>query len=219
MNNNALLLTAHLHVGFISNDPWSPAIDGILAAMHMQNVLGDQYFINQGHSYQMEPVDDLPLEKTHWNDLWWYNCSCPVYTPVRQQTAHLHRRFNAKQAEDFADESTKTVLTKAGVYKNARLTYQQKIVKQVYWHVIGEKSKIESLLSRCHHVGARRGSGFGRVKKWTVETEGADENMAKYYRPLPAGAVDNHERVQMEWGIRPPARIPQNVFMCAMPIS
>jgi hypothetical protein len=58
------------------------------------------------------------------------------------------------------------------------------------------------------------------VREWTVMDDG-DENTALFHRPLP---VDYARRVGvsgpvMRWGIRPPARIPENQAECVMPTT
>ncbi len=213
-----IAITAVLYSGFVSSDPWSPAIDGILAYWHMREKLGpDEFSIRQGHDYQMEPVDDLPLEKIVHGGAWWYAASSPIYKAQATVQRHLHRRFDQTHAEKYLPEGSKKIMTKAGAYKNARMVASQIITNRVTWHVIGDREEIERLLKQCHHIGGRVGAGFGRVRGWEFAVGVAD--LARTARPLPAAyAVENGiEGVEMEWGIRPPGRIAANSFHCVMP--
>ena len=62
-------------------------------------------------------------------------------------------------------------------------------------------------------IGSKVGVGNGKVLKWIV-TEGGDPNIAVNYRPVPAN--ENQSGTIMDWGLRPPARINENQFLCIM---
>jgi len=214
-----LAITTHLYSGFVAHDPWSPTIDGILAYWHMREKLGpEQFSINQGHSYAMKPVDDLPLQIERDGDWWWYACSSPIYTAVARAQRHIHRRFDQANAEKYLPEGQRKIVTKAGAYKNSRLTLPHIITDRVTWHAIGDHVEIERLLRNCHHIGGKIGAGFGRVRRWEI-TAGGDETLACTHRPLPASVAERLgiEGDPMWWGLRPPARIEANCTDCVMP--
>lgn len=217
-----LVITAHLMSGFASSDPWSPAIDGVLAYRHMMDMLGpDEFAINCARRDLQQPVTGLPLAVETWGDWWWYQCSAPIYKTHAVHIHHLHRRFDAAQAEQWWGSGTKSgkVLVAAGPYKNARKPLMQHITPMVQWAAVGERTEIERLPSRVTHVGARVGSGFGRVRRWDV-TDCDNPDLARWHRPLPT----DHEMAaqldgpRMYWGVRPPGRHPENITECAMPM-
>lgn len=211
----ALKVTAHLASGFIAADPWSPSLDGILAYWHMREQLGDEFATTSAQPHVMEPVTGLPLRVESHGALWWYACSSPIYETAAKVRRYLHRRFDDAQ-ERYLDIQGKSgkVLVAAGPYKNARNAYMQTVTGRIEWHVIGERVEIERLLRRCWHIGARTGSGFGRVRRW--EFGEGDEHLALTHRPIPEEAAKS-VGPRMVWGIRPPGRLPINRTMCVMP--
>ena len=208
-----LKITAILQNGFASSDPWSPSIDGILAYWHQREKLGEEEFaIGMVSNDTLSPVDDLPLKKI--GDPWYYACSSPIYDAQATFLRYFHRRFDTQKAEKYMEKKRGRVSVKAGPYKNFRLTSQVHVCRNVTWHVIGDKKKIDVLLSKCHFIGSKVGVGNGKVLKWIV-TEGGDPNIAVNYRPVPAN--ENQSGTIMDWGLRPPARINENQFLCVMP--
>lgn len=212
-------ITANLYSGFVCSDPWSPTMDGILAYWHMREKLGpDQFSINQGHDYQMEPVDDLPLQMERHGEHWWYAASSPIYKAHATVQRHLHRRFDQSSAEKYLPPGTTKIQTKAGAYKNARMVANQIVTNRVTWHVIGDIEEIKRLLAKCNHIGGRVGAGFGRVRAW--EYADGDAHIAQTIRPLPIEYAQQMgvEGMQMLWGYRPPGRIEANCTECIMPV-
>lgn len=209
-------ITAHLRNGFAAADEWSPSLDGILAYWKLYLADPEQFNITQGRSDLMEPVDGLPLEKITDGELWWWACSFPMYEVHHVQRNYFHRRFD-DQHERFMPEGTRKVMTAAGPLKNYRKTVVFRLAPKIEWHCVGDGDAIMSLLSHCHHVGAKPSQGYGAVIQWEM-SEG-DERIALFHRPLP---VEYAKRCGisgpvMEWGIRPPARIPANIALCVMP--
>jgi hypothetical protein len=203
-----IAITAELHNGFVSADPWSPAVDGILAYWLLRERLGaDEFSIGQGHSHQMTPVEGLPLEVIR---------DGPLYGSAATVRKHIHRRFDQTAAEKYLPP-TRKVQTSAGAYKNARISLMHRITERVTWHVVGDRPEIERLLRRCTHIGAKCGAGFGRVRAWTY-AEG-DAELARHWRPLPSAHAEalGIDGPRMRWGIRPPGRIAANCCECVMP--
>ncbi|NGR09337.1 hypothetical protein G5B41_17495 [bacterium SGD-2] len=210
-------ITAHLYNGFTSSDPWSPSIDGILAYWVMRERLGDD-FHSPTNPMEMQPVEGLPLQRIEHGDWWWYAASSPIYQTHASARKYAHRRFDdAHEARlDLQGKSGK-VLTAAGPYKNARIPLLLRVTDSVEWHVIGDQAEIERLLGRCGNIGAKFGSGYGRVKRWSFSP--GDAEIAMRQRPVPAdyAAAQGIVGEEMRWGLRPPARLPINTTMCVMP--
>jgi CRISPR type IV-associated protein Csf3 len=221
MPMQSLKITAELFNGFASSDPWSPSIDGILAWAHLRQKFGDVEFAAQSvDSSQMQPVDELPLAKTEWNGLWWYQCSSPIYETQAEFFKYFHRRFDAFNAERYMGPKKGCTDVSAGPYKNARLTTRQIVTREVAWHAIGDRERIEALLAGVPSIGHKTGSGSGRVRRWRVELgDLAGGTRALLCRPLPVEYAReiSIEGMIMDWGIRPPGRIRINQQLCIMP--
>lgn len=216
-----LTVTAELHNGFVSADPWSPALDGILAYQVMRSRLGDELFALSSHRVDLQqPVEGLPLTEESFGDFSWYQCSFPEYDSITEVTRHTHRRFDSRQAERFWNSGKKSgkVLVAAGPYKNSRLKLRHHITAQVCWFCVGNADEIERLLSGVTHIGSRRGAGFGRVRSWRVESSDC-MNKARFNRALPVGYAERYEvrGAQMHYGLKPPVRHPDNKTLCVMP--
>lgn len=212
-----LIVRARLRNGFSALDPWSPAIDGILAYWVQRERVGEAEFAVAPDS-EMSAVEGLPLGVERHGDDWWWQCSAPLYDCVTQVQRYYHRRFDADLAERHMTPQRARINVKAGPTKNTRNVANVRVCPEVVWHVIGDGEEIERLLSRCEAIGAKRGQGFGEVTQWTVET-GGDESVARHRRPLPVEYAREHEvsgRV-LEWSIRPPGRLRENQRVCVLP--
>lgn len=215
----ALIVTAHMSSGFAAGDPWSPALDAILAYWLMRERLGEEEFALQSSQRDlMGPVEGLPLGVEHHGEHWWYQCSSPIYEAKAVVRRHYHRRFDAHAAEQYLVPQKGRIQTQAGPYKSSRLSAQVYVTPAVVWHAIGDAAEVQRLLNRCSAIGAHIARGYGRVKRWTVEP-GGDERLARFHRPLPIEFADAHGIAgqQMLFGIRPPARLPINHALCIMP--
>ena len=220
-----LTIIAQLMTGFAARDPWSPALDGILAYQVMRQRLGAEAFALAQHRHsEQQPVTGLPLQRIDWDAWWWYAASAPIYQCRAEVVRHVHRRFDARAAERWWGNAGKSgrVLTAAGPYKAARLPLHQYVTPEVRWQVIGDAAAIRPLLDATTHIGARYGIGYGRVRAWTIEPAGdAARQAALCARPLPVGhAMARHlAGPRMIWGLRPPARHPDNCTECALPAA
>lgn len=220
MINECLRVTAVLNNGFSSQFNWTPSIDGIIAYQWMKEKLGVNEFIEtHGVTSMQSTVDDLPIEKVVFNDIWWYKCSSPIFSLLELNKTHIHRRFNVVEVETRAAGKLKKIEVTKGAYKNARIPVNNKITGSVEWHVCGDKKEITRLLNTVTHIGSQRRAGFGAVQKWIVEV-GGDIEKANLYRPLPIEFAKQHgvNGVEMDWAIRPPAKVVDNMKHCIIPV-
>lgn len=214
-----LKITAHLRSGFTSKFDWSVSIDGILAYQFMLEKMGiDEFVLTQAIISEQSPIEGLPLAVERWGGDWWYQCSRPLYKSFGSHIANIHRRFNAQEAERYIGDKTKKVEITKGAYRNARLPKKITVTPEVTWYVVGKKEEIERLLKGVTHIGAQRRSGYGAVRSWSVE-ETEDDSKARLCRALPVEFAEenNVQGLIMEWPIRPPARLPENLRMCVIP--
>lgn len=214
---DAMLVTAHLAGGFAASDPWSPALDGILAYWLLREQLGEEEFAlgMTGH----RPLTDagLPLDRCEDGaGHWWWACSSPIYQQQAEYLRWYHRRFDTREAERFT--AARRVVTSAGPYKNYRNAWTVHLAPTVSWHALGDRAETERLLRRCAAIGGGRGQGLGRVSRWEVTLDG-DAESARHHRPLPAAyaAQRGIEGMVMEYGLRPPGRAAERV-LCVLPL-
>lgn len=218
-----LIVTAHTPAGFAALDPWSPALEGILAYQQLMEQLGEEEFAlgMTGHRPLVEP--DLPLGRERDGQLWWWQCSSPIYAEVEQQRVYHHRRFNVTEAETRlipSGRATQRIKVKAGPYKNYRVARTVHTAPAVSWHCIGERDAVAWLLRDVFAIGAGRQSGRGEVARWTVEP-GGTADLARFHRPLPEAFAREHgfTRPLLAWAVRPPGHKPANRTLCSMPAA
>lgn len=213
-----LLVTAELANGYSAADPWSPALDGILAYWALREQLGEEEFAlgMSGARPLLDPV--LPLGRETHGDDWWWQCSSPIVDPAGEFVWWFHRRFDDAQAARHLPEGTRGILTAGGPYKVYRNRRTMRIARAVQWHCLGDAPEITRLLARCAQIGFGHTKGLGVVRGWRVEP-GGDADIARFHRPLPVGFAAQHgiSGIAHEYGIRPPGRAPEHRRQCVMP--
>lgn len=208
-----LEITAHLVAGYSSKDPWSPSLDGALAYVEMRRRLGDDFAASSAIPSSLRPVEGLPLEVCRWGDQWWYAASSPIIVGLHgRDRRFFHRRFDDRH-ERYLPSGVKKVMTAAGPYKTTRLFDVHVICRALRWHVIGERTRIEDMLTEIDQIGGRRGVGYGRVERWQIEDGNA--RIARGHRPLPADLQEVQGSQVMPWGLVPPGRA--TIAECVMP--
>jgi len=217
-----LRVSAVLLNGYVTNDPWSPALDGILASVVVREQVGDEAYA-LGMAGDLTIADPaLPIQREGDPDgQWWWACSSPVVDDAIQHDIWFHRRFDYAPALQYLDAKVRRVNTSAGPDKNYRM--RETVItprdRCLHWHVIGDADEIRRLLRKVYQVGKGGSRGRGAVREWIVTEDGADEALALTHRPLPA----DHARaigvagVEMQWGLRPPARLPEHQAWCVLP--
>lgn len=217
----SMRIRADLQHGYVSSDPWSPSLDGILAYVVMRERLGDEAFVTSAaRTMALRPVEGLPLEVVSYGELWWYAASSPrVIGKAAVRQAFFHRRFDDQHEQFLADKVGK-VLTAAGPYKASRLADMHVICGGLEWSAVGDRREIERLLARVTAIGGARSRGYGSVARWSVEPAGPESRLSAHrQRPLPVVYADKHgvTGAVMSWHLVPPARAPASRADCVMP--
>lgn len=213
-----LIIEAHLRTGFHAAFDWAVTIDGILAYQHLLNKLGiEKFTLEQQDKTKLTTVDDLPIAKEFFNDDWWYQCSRPFFNVAATHTKHIHRRFNAQEAEQYTQKIGVIQTTKGG-YKNARISKTVYLTPKVVWYVNGDADAIRALLKDVTHIGAFRSGGMGAVREWKVlEHDNLDDCRLRRAVPLEFARQNNIQGVQMFWAIRPSSQLLSNKRNCVIP--
>lgn len=213
-----LIVTAEMATAWTASDPWSPAIDAIIAYWLLHEQLGEEEFAaRQGGWSTMEDAE-LPLAREQHGDWWWWQASSPLSDLAAGFNRAFYRRFNLHESVTYLPERTKRVLTAGGLYRTHQRQRSMQVSSSVVWHVIGDGAEIERLLRRCAFVGSGHTRGYGQVARWRVES-GGDARIARFHRPLPVAFAEAHDvaGAAMEWGLRPPVRNPASRTLCVMP--
>jgi CRISPR type IV-associated protein Csf3 len=233
-------VTMHLAQGYSAADPWSPTLDGILAEQVLRERLGEEAFAlgsaGTGELTMLGP-GDLPLATDTHGEHWWWCASSPIIDDRGRFSRWLHRRFDDAEAAERVAEKVRAVNEKSGPYRAYRVRREVILTPTLTWHAIGDPDEARRLLSTVTHVGYGRAKGYGQIKDGAdelpmieVTPDGAREDLARTYRPLPLPAAQARglnvvrlgggvSRVPMRWGIRPPARLPEHQALCAMPVG
>lgn len=212
-----LLITAHLERGLSVSDPWSPALESIIAALKLQEQIGWQEYATGQSANQFTHFDDLPIEKFMSGDDWWWCCSSPILDITHEIARGFFKKFNILESM-MIDRKVKNIELTKGQFKNYSLSYKETKAKFIQWHCIGDKDEISRLLQKCTQIGAKRGKGMGYVTQWEI-TESGDENTAKFSRAVPANYAEKNgiSGVKMWRGYRPNFNIESNQTLCIMP--
>ena len=205
-----LTVTAHTPTGFASGDPWSPAIDGIMAWSFMRKKLGADF----GTNLDLHPVEGLPLEVISHEGLWWYLAGIPETSEVlHQRYKHFHRRFNSVDAEKWFQG--RRVETAMGPHKNLRKPHLVTTCASVSWKVVVDPVEIERLVQQVPFIGSGHSRGLGMVARWEV----SDGFEGSIRRAVPVAYAEEHgiRGTLSMHAIRPPKHIPENSVMCVLP--
>lgn len=216
-----LRVVARLANGFATNDVWSPSLDGILAYWLLREQLGEEEFALgcSGQRPRVEPAG-MPLaeEVDAESGRRWWLASSPRYRKDAEMPRYLHRRFDAYLAETYSSQRARVEI-KGGPFKAYRVMFPLILTPAIEWHVVGDAAEIRRLLRRCEAIGYRRNVGFGTVREWVVTPDGADEALARTWRPLPRATAERLglSGPALEYGYRPDVRDPANRTVCVLP--
>jgi len=186
----------------------------------MKSVLTDAEFAHGcGDSSNSAEIKSLPIMIESDGFDWWYQCSSPIFDVAAVNISHFHRRFDSLHAERWMKKKRGRVQVQTGQHKNTRVSVSTTITDRIMWFVNGDRDRIMTLLENCEHVGLRRGSGNGNVKRWDVSSGGESNDRAHFYRPLPVDFAKNNNVTGpvTHWGYRPNARDNRNRTACVMP--
>lgn len=212
----ALKVVAHTPAGLARKDPWSPALEAILAYWVLRDQLDEETFAlgATGHAPIVEA--DIPLGREQHDGQWWWQCSSPIVDVACRHQRAFHRRLDIGPGTRFT--AARRIEVKAGPYKQSRLHDQIDLTPTVTWHAIGDEAQVRALLRRCVSIGAGTARGLGRVARWEVTADG-DPDLARFHRPLPEdfALARGRDGMRLLWGIRPPGRLPDHQLLCVMP--
>lgn len=123
-----------------------------------------------------------------------------------RNTGRIHRRLGRTRRQDFG-----AVLNKYTAFNTA----------DVIWYAEGDPVETERLLSEVQFIGKRRGSGFGEVKNWRIDTADFNGLTGPFDEPLRPVPIDrfkgDKESLKVDAAWRPAYWHPDNRALCFAP--
>jgi hypothetical protein len=118
----------------------------------------------------------------------------------------IHRRIGLSRRQD---------------YGAVMRSYRQISVDSISWYGEGDIKRIEELISGIHFIGKRRGSGFGEIAGFSMESADLDGLQGPFdepLRPIPEGLFKGDTsslRADAAW--KPAYWHPENRAVCYVP--
>lgn len=109
---------------------------------------------------------EIPVQREPGGRFHLASASLPVDW-VCHEKRFTQRRFPVELAPHMTD--MKRVNLSAGAQKNFRIPLDNGRVGALVWYLLGERQSVTDLLSLITHLGKRRGVGYGKVARWSVE--------------------------------------------------
>jgi CRISPR type IV-associated protein Csf3 len=115
----------------------------------------------------LEPVE-IPIEREPGGRF--HLASFGVYDVERREKSHTNRRFPIEEAQMFGSAKVRRLQIKGGPCKSYRLEREHLHLydDRIKWWCLGDKRKVEELLSVVQYLGKRRAVGLGKVVEWSV---------------------------------------------------
>jgi len=179
-----LQITANLRSPVVA-DEWLP-LDGLLLYQSVRRDLGPRDVTISGASTLAQPKGEklrggrLPIKIVHAKD-WYYRCSWAEWGPHVDGIDYWNKRFDMAYSHLVNFGGRRGVVNhKAAKYKAYHMPIYYRSALWVRWYCVGDKDKIERLLSTMTHIGKKTAQGWGRIiLPWRVESVDEDWSIWK----------------------------------------
>ena len=222
-----LKVTAHLSIGNIAVfEDHSPALDSLLEWLILDRLGMAAPNPTPAEVEASRPIvaDHMPLAQGSLAGNWYWQTSGPCYRIHAESTDRFRKRWQpgADTPEPNWGKRKAKVEGSQGPEKSYDLPLYVRTTPAIHWYCVGDKAGIEDLLSGCAGLGKKRAYGYGQVHHWEVSTHDHDWHLWRentLMRCIPLDAVDRPADFGiLQWGWRPPAWLPANRILCAMPV-
>lgn len=158
-----LVVTATLYESIVLKR--RPMLDGVLAAV----VAMRQGMVPIG-SPKDWPEIPIPIQKSDCGRYWL--ASAGHFDADAAYVSYKHRRAPWVEYARIGAPSIRRVQTAAGEDKSFRIPYSSRLLvdDRITWWCLGDRIGVTDLLCDCHYLGRFRGSGHGRVSRWSIES-------------------------------------------------
>lgn len=218
-----LKITAHLLDGRVNSASGLIMFDAIL--YHAWFAKYEPQVLEGIYDYSKAKFIGLPLRRLEGNR---WAASKGIYQEVLQEIENYNKRpdFFAGDKIDYLADTKGQISGSVGKYRAYRIPQLIRTVKdnKIVFYAVGNKPKIEDLLSYMTAVGKKPAIGFGVVTKWEVEeidedytTEHPDYGLM---RPIPVEEAEKkYSCPVMLHGVKPPYWKSKNAKLCYVPIG
>lgn len=225
-----LKVVAHLFGGLCTFDDWTPDIAAILENLILQDLKRFERGKNSQKVREMVLAVHraMPLEKGRLGSkVWYWATSSPCYTYALEYADAFRKRWQPGLDSPPPNwgKTKPTWSGKSGGEKAYDLPNYIRVTNEVTWYCRGDLQGVERVLSLCKGIGKKRSIGHGQVHRWEVCEVEADHHLigpsGELMRPIPVALLPHIPPVEYanrNWGWRPPAWLPVNKAVCAMPI-
>ena len=217
-----LHIRAYLRAGVVA-DKQMP-LDGILLYQAHRDEHGPQAMTIPG-DYTCQGISTLPLDIVHpGRQNWYYCCSWAQWSHDIEGHDHWNKRFDSQFADlvDFSNRRGKVIIEE-GRYKAYHMPIFYHAALWVEWFCMGDKAEIERLLSTVTHIGKKGAQGWGRVRRWEIESWPEDWSVwhdKRLMRGIPAEDMGQEFPIGIDvthYGIRPSYWKASNQMLLVMP--
>jgi CRISPR type IV-associated protein Csf3 len=138
---------------------------------------------------------------------------------VTEARDYWNKRFDNGLSDwiNFGNRQAQVIIDK-GAYKAYHQAIFYRAALWVEWYCIGDKARIETLLSTLTHIGKKTGQGWGRVSRWEVRSISDDYSVwmgDRLMRGVPPDQAPGWRTGV--YGIRPSYWNKQNQMLLALP--
>ena len=205
-------ITAHMLDGRIATTDLCLPIDSMLAWAWIAKYHPEKLEHDPTRTKGVEligPSLPLPLERREANGESYWAASFALGNPMYEFRNFWHKRFDAQEAEDYADFQGRRGKVNVGAaqFKNYRMPLTVFLVPELTWYVVGNQKEIADLVNRITSIGKKRSQGYGKISYWSLED--AEEDLS-HLRAIPD---PNGDEI---YGIRPPYWLESNVVRVKM---
>lgn len=222
-----LIVTAHLSTGTLAVfEDHSPALDSLLEWLLLDRLGLAAPNPTPSEVDASRPIvaEQMPLAQGSLLGDWYWQTSGPCYQVHGESTERFRKRWQpgVDTPEPAWGRRKPKVETSQGPEKSYDLPLYVRNTQAVHWYCVGDRAGIEDLLGGCTGLGKKRAYGYGQVNRWEVKPHEHDWHLWRdniLMRPVPAAAIDRTADFGiLQWGWRPPAWLPANRVLCAMPV-
>lgn len=153
-----------------------------------------------------------------------------IFKTEGKNIEYINRRPNFFDADKIGhlDMETGIISDSVGVYRAYRIPRVVSTVSDIEFYAMGDKAKVQDLLTEIPAVGKKPAVGYGFIAEWSVEN--CDEDYSLWHpeyglmRPVVVGSdeakgLDLSTYPVMQYGIKPPYWKPCNMRLCHVPIA
>jgi len=161
-------------------------LDGLLARMVVMHATKGALLPNSEEPYWLPVPLKMAWQSIEGYPLW----AASLFQPVGEEVADIQYSHKRSMPGEFI--KGKTLINVVGRWMDRRVPLPARVAGEWRAQCVGNRRVIEALLADLHHIGKRRGSGFGTVAEWRVEP-GTFENVfvadGKLTHPIPVAAA------------------------------